>query len=393
MHYQKQRSRRMSRTARSGQMVIASAILAVATAASIILVPAASADTTISITLTPQGCKPSPATAPAGDIAFNVTNKNAGSISKAELRTSDHSHILGEQENLVPGLSGGFSANLGPGTYAIDCPGAAQRYWTFTVTGKQKGTPWQSVPTLKSAVTSYATYINQNTQHLITSSSALCTAISSDNLSAAKVAYPKARIYYERIEPVAEIWGALDTKIDGRWENPVTVLSQFIGFHRIEQLMWESNTLTGASALCTELVKNERQLGTLVKSATYNPLEMAAGATDLVNEAATAKVSGEEERYSNTDLPVLQANIDGANEVVTLLKPYLKVKEAKLVASLQSAYTKATSVANTFKATPGYDGTGYVEYSTILDAGRRKLSQAINAYAEVLSKISAKVTA
>ncbi|MEJ0014499.1 MAG: imelysin family protein [Actinomycetota bacterium] len=113
---------------------------------------------------------------------------------------------------------------------------------------------------------------------------------------------------------------------------------------------------------------------------------MVAGATDLVNEAATAKVSGEEERYSNTDLPVLQANLDAANEVVILLKPYFKAKEANLLTSLQSAYTKATSVVNTFKATPGYDSTGYVEYSTVLDAGKRKLSQAINAYAEILSR-------
>ena len=52
-------------------------------------------------------------------------------------------------------------------------------------------------------------------------------------------------MYYERIEPVAEIWGALDTEIDGRWDNPVTVKSQFMGFHRMEQILWENNTLAG----------------------------------------------------------------------------------------------------------------------------------------------------
>jgi iron uptake system component EfeO len=41
-----------------------------------------------------------------------VDNKNADSVSEAELRTSDLSKILGEQENLTPGLSGGFSLNL-----------------------------------------------------------------------------------------------------------------------------------------------------------------------------------------------------------------------------------------------------------------------------------------
>ena len=54
---------------------------------------------------------------------------------------------------------------------------------------------------------------------------------------------------------------------------------------------------------------------------------MASGATDLINEAATAKISGEEERYSNTDLPVFAANVEASMEVVTLLQPYLQSKD------------------------------------------------------------------
>ncbi len=61
---------------------------------------------------------------------------------------------------------------------------------------------------------------------------------------------------------------------------------------------------------------------------------MASGSTDLVNEAATNKISGEEERYSNTDLPVLQANVDGAMEVVSLLTPYLQTKDPSLLAQM-----------------------------------------------------------
>jgi hypothetical protein len=116
----------------------------------------------------------------------------------------------------------------------------------------------------------------------------------------------------KRIEPVAEVWGSLDTSIDGRWENPVTVKSQFTGFHRIEQMLWQDNSLNGAAAMCSGLVKNEQQLLTLVSKAQYNPLEMASGATDLINEAGTSKISGEEERYSNTDLPVFAANVEAS---------------------------------------------------------------------------------
>jgi iron uptake system component EfeO len=347
---------------------------------------------TVSISLTPQGCAPKPATVTAGEVDFNVANKNAGAVSEAELRTGDLAKILGEQENLTPGLTGGFALSLQPGTYKINCPGAAQQHWTLTVTGKASGPAWQSTPQLAAAVSGYSSYISQNTASLVTSTQQMCAAIDAKNLGQAELLYPRARVFYERIEPVAEIWGNLDTDIDGRWENPVTVASQFTGFHRIEQMMWADNTLKGASQMCAGLVTSEQQLLTLVRSASYNPLEMASGATDLINEAATSKIDGEEERYSNTDLPVFQANVDGAMEVVSLLRPYLEKKDPSLLTLIQRRDAAISAQLVHYQASPGYDGTGYVEYSTVLNTQRRQLSGTVNAFAEALSKVSLQVS-
>ncbi len=340
---------------------------------------------TVRITLTPAGCAPKPARIAAGEITVNVSNKDAGSVSEAELRTSDLSHILGEQENLTPGLSGGFSLTLQPGHYVFNCPGASQMHWSFTVTGRTTAASWTQDPALTSAVKQYGGYVDQNVASLVGTSRAMCSAIESGSLANAQRAYPKARVHYERIEPVAEIWGALDTDIDGRWDNPVTVKSQFMGFHRIEQLMWESNTVSGATEYCDGLVHHEQQLRRLVGAATYNPLEMAGGAADLINEAGTSKVTGEEERYSNTDLVVLQANVVGAQEVVNLLRPYLRAHDAKLLQRIDSADAAAERQVAEFRATPGYDGTGYVEYSTVLNGGRAKLSRVLAAYKQALA--------
>jgi iron uptake system component EfeO len=347
---------------------------------------------TVSVSLTSQGCEPKPAKISAGTVEFDVANKDAGSVSEAELRTSDSSKILGEQENLTPGLSGGFTLSLQPGTYKMNCPGAAQENWTFTVTGKATGQAWQSVPELASAVQGYGAYITRNTAGLVSSSQKFCKAIDAGNMAQARVLYPQARVYYEVIEPVAEVWGTLDTSIDGRWENPVTVASQFTGFHKLEQLLWEDNTLKGAPQLCAGLVKNEQQLLTLVKSAQYNPLEMASGSTDLLNEAAANKISGEEERYSNTDLPVFKANIDGAMEVVSLFTPYLQKKDPALLTAISARNAAVTKVLATLKASPGYDDTGYVEYSTVLTDQRKQLSTTVNALSEQISKISLQVS-
>jgi iron uptake system component EfeO len=354
--------------------------------------PGSARTTAVAISLTPQGCAPKPARVPAGEVDFTVSNTSAGTVSEAELRTSDLAKILGEQENLTPGLSGSFSLNLQPGHYQVNCPGAAQQHWDLTVTGKAAGPSWQSNPQLAAAVKNYSGYIDQNTADLVRHTQSFCQAIDAGNMSQAKVLYPQARIYYERIEPVAEIWGSLDTDIDGRWENPVTVASQFIGFHKLEQLIWADNTLAGAPKLCAGLVSNERQLLTLVRGAQYNPLEMASGATDLINEAATAKISGEEERYSNTDLPVFAANVDGAMEVVSLLQPYLQHKAAGLLTQIDNRNAAIGQQLAKYQASPGYDATGYVEYSTVLDQQRRQLSASVNALAESLSQLSVKVS-
>ena len=355
---------------------------------------AASGDksSTVKISLTSDGCEPKPAKVPAGAVEFDVTNSGAGSVSEAELRTSDKAHILGEQENLTPGLSGGFSLTIQPGTYKINCPGASQPDWTFTVTGQATGPSWESNPQLVTAVQGYAGYVKQNTADLVSHTQTFCKAIDAGNMNQAMVLYPQARVYYEQIEPVAEVWGSLDTSIDGRWENPVTVKSQFTGFHRLEQMLWQDKSLNGASAMCAGLVKNQQQLLTLVSKARYNPLEMAAGATDLINEAGTAKISGEEERYSNTDLPVFEANVVASMKVVSLLQPYLQGKDAGLVPQIQQRHDAVETLLTKFKATPGYDQTGYVEYTTVTKADRRQLSGAVNALAEAMSKMSAQVS-
>jgi iron uptake system component EfeO len=355
--------------------------------------PAAAADQQVTITLTSKGCAPVPPTIKAGHVSFTVTNKNAGAVSEAELRSSDLSHILGEQENLTPGLSGGFALNIQPGSYKIACPGASNAHSELTVSGTSTGSSAATAdPTLVAAVKSYGSYVTTNVGELVTSTQQFCDAIDAGSIEQAELLYEPARVFYERIEPVAEIWGDLDIDIDGRWQNPVTVQSQFMGFHRIEQMLWQDKSLTGASAMCSGLVTHEKQLQALVASATYSPLEMAAGATDLINEAATSKITGEEERYSNVDLPTFQGNVDGAMEVFTLLKPYLAVHDAATVTSVQQSYDAVVATLKPLQQTQGYLNTGYDDYSKVTDAQRRSLSGVVNAFAESLSKISDEVS-
>ena len=264
-----------------------------------------------------------------------------------------------------------------PGHYVINCPGASQQHATFTVTGKAKVVSAQTKSLLTAAASGYTTYVNQQVAGLvIVHPGALRRHQLRQPDPGAAGSTPQARVYYERIEPVAEVWGTLDTAIDGRIDNPVTNPADLTGFHRIEEIMWADSTLTGASQFCSQLVTNEQELQTLVSTASYNAVTMASGATDLINEAGTAKINGEEERYSNTDFVVFQANVDGAMEVVNLLQPYLKQADPSLVAQInRAARRRREGDRARTRPRPGYDNTGYVEYSQVLDPQRRRACQ------------------
>jgi len=341
----------------------------------------------VSVTLTDAGCQPSPKSSPAGVVNFKISNSNANGVTEAELLSGGK--MLGEQEKLSPGLSGGFSLRLDNGSYQIYCPGATQEKWEFTVTGTSTAS-WRTNPALVAATQQYATWITGQVNQFVVSTQSFVDAVNAGNLQQAEVLYGAARVFYERVEPVAEIWGSLDLDIDGRiddFDKP----ADFQGFHKIEQLMFAQHTLSGASTYANALLANVKKLQTLVGRATYQPAEIADGATSLIDEIQKTKVTGEEERYSHIDLVDFQANLDGSMQAFTVLAPALRKIDPDLASTVQDRYNAVVTALAPFKQSPGYLNTGFVNYVTVGDAQRKTLSQLVNAFAEEMSKVAAKV--
>jgi iron uptake system component EfeO len=92
----------------------------------------------VKVVLTPAGCTPRPATIPAGKVTVHFVNRNAESVSAAELRTGDLTRVVGELENITPGISGSFTVTLRPGSYVLYCDGAARPESVLTVRAAPK---------------------------------------------------------------------------------------------------------------------------------------------------------------------------------------------------------------------------------------------------------------
>jgi iron uptake system component EfeO len=347
---------------------------------------------TVTIEMTDAGCPPVPATATAGPITFQVTNKDSGKASEAELVQGER--VLAEKENLTPGLSGSFSLEVAPGDYEIYCPGATTERSPFTViaaspapsgAGTSPSTDAALSAALEAATVGYATYVRQEVAALVGATARFAAAVEAGDIEAAKALYTPARIPYERIEPVAESFGDLDPAIDIRIADVEDPLS-WTGFHRIERALWTDRSLDGMTPIARQLVADIGRLAALVETAEYQPAQLANGASELLDEVAMSKVTGEEEAYSRIDLVDFAANVDGARAAFELLKPALDLVDPTLAGTITNRFADVAAALARYE-----QADGYVLYDKLTQDDVRDLSAAVAALAEPLSLVAAKV--
>ena len=85
-------------------------------------------------------------------------------------------------------------------------------------------------------------------------------------------------------------------------------------------MLWVDNaTAAQMKPFADKLDTDVAKLVALVKTADYQTAQIANGAKSLMDEIGASKVTGEEDRYSHTDLYDFKANVDGARAVFTSL--------------------------------------------------------------------------
>jgi iron uptake system component EfeO len=332
----------------------------------------------VAVKITSDGCEPKTLTEAPGPVTFQVTNDGADDITEFEIKQGDK--ILGESENLTPGLKGEFTLTLKPGTYELYCPGGDSG--TLTVTGAATSTTLgEGSADASTAVDTYRTYLESETAQLKTLTQQFADAVKAGNLEEAKSLFPKAREHYETIEPVAESFGDLDPRIDAR-EGDVPA-KEWSGFHRIEKALWVTNTTQGMTPYADQLVEDVNDLSQNVETVELEPAQIANGAVELLNEVAKSKITGEEDRYSHTDLWDFAANTTGAEQAFTALLPIVQAKDDALASDINGKFEAVNSALDKYRA-----DEGYVSYNDLTKADTRALATKVDALGDVLAKVA-----
>ncbi len=335
---------------------------------------------TVSVKLTDAGCEPARLELPAGPTTFEVENDGADAVTEFEVLSG--SRIVGEVENVAPGLSGRFSLTLRPGRYVTYCPGGktAERGALVVAGGAATATSARAA----SAVARYRRYLEAQAGLLVARTGRFAAALRAADLEAARRLYAAARVPYERIEPVAESFGGLDPAIDARAGD--VPASRWTGFHPIERILWVKETTAGTRALAARLAADAGRLQARIRTVDLEPAQIANGAVELLGEVSKSKITGEEERYSHLDLVDFQANVEGAQAAFASVRAIVADRRPELARRVDGRFA-AVAVA----LRPYRRGAGFVAYGELGRSDTRRLSRAIDALAEPLSQVAATV--
>ncbi|GLZ08354.1 lipoprotein [Actinomadura sp. NBRC 104412] len=342
----------------------------------------------IQVTASDSECKVSRTRFPAGHVRLAV--KNSGAKVTEVYIYAPGDRIVTERENIGPGTSADITAEVKAGSYEIACkPGMKGDGIRQKVTAIGQGAPKQRDPRLDKAVADYRKYVQAQADETLPKAEKFAAAVKAGDIEAAKDAYAASRIGWERTEPVAESFGDIDPKVDVR-EDGLEQGQTWTGWHRLEKALWQDGRI-GADEkhLADQLIKDLKDWQKRVGTAEITPTSMANGAKELLDEVATGKVTGEEERYSHTDLADFQANVEGAHKSYELLKTVAAERDPALTTELDRRFKALFALLDEHRDKGSPDG--FVAYDTVGKDDRKELSDGVNALAEPLSKLAAAV--
>ncbi|MGW4976654.1 iron uptake system protein EfeO [Streptomyces mirabilis] len=341
----------------------------------------------IQVTAADSKCETSSKSVPAGQVTLNIENKGSKATEVEILFPDDR--IVSEKENIGPGTKYTLTAEVKAGSYEIACRpgmkglGVRQK---LAVTG---GTVAKRDPRLDKAVAAYREYAQEQADATIPKVETFANAIKAGDIEAAKQAYAPSRYGWESTEPIAESFGDIDPKTDTR-VNDLEKGQKWTGWHALEKALWVDKKVGAEQkTLADELVTDLKDWQKRVGKAEITPTSMANGAKELLDEVATGKVTGEEDRYSHTDLSDFKGNVEGAQKSYELLKPVAQQNDKALTIELDKQFTALNTLLEKYRTDKTSDG--FVSYDKVTKDQRKELSDAVNALAEPLSKLAAVV--
>lgn len=146
--------------------------------------------------------------------------------------------------------------------------------------------------------------------------------------------------------------------------------------------MWSQKTVKDLKPIADKLLVDVKALQKQIGELNFPANKVVGGAAALVEEVAAGKISGEEERYSHTDLSDFDANVAGSKKIVDLLRPLIAKADAPLLKKVDDNFAAIDVVLTKYRK-----GEVWATYDKLTTADRNALKAPITTLAEDLAKL------
>jgi high-affinity iron transporter len=335
----------------AGVLIVVPALAAGATIAAL---PAASAASTTTVTITRTACAPNWTSATAGTKTFTVDNQSG---MPGEINLDDTSgNILAEIETIGPATSAQLTATLTGGTYVFKCfmgalPATASQPVQVAAAGnvippsRTANSPVSSGPAAVKPVTvaelagpnkKYQAYAAGQLADLAQAVTRIEADLRRGDIAAARTDWLTAQLDWERVGASYDSFGALGLAVDGLPNGiPGGVSSKnFTGLHRLEYGLWNGQSaatlLPVAETLASNVAIVQRNLTS--DNLAGDPTNLPIRAHEILEDALRDHLSGIDNQGGNAAFAMTYADTQVASVVLGYLTPLLNARQPGLPA-------------------------------------------------------------
>ncbi|WP_392558629.1 EfeM/EfeO family lipoprotein [Orbus mooreae] len=236
------------------------------------------------------------------------------------------------------------------------------------------------------AIESYLEFVSEQVNKMVIQLEILQQSIQNGDLKQAQDAYVLAHQDYERIRPIVILFGNTDRTINARADYFLDQENdyRFVGFHLVEYQLFKLKNLKDAQASSNELLMKARDLQKRLQVETIEIPKLVQSSADFIEMILETKLAGKENIYSRSDIADIAANIQGSEEIVKVLTPFITTETLE---NIKSNFAKINEIINSYQL----DNNKYQVYDQLNSNDKNVLYSLLTQQAELLATLRAQI--
>jgi iron uptake system component EfeO len=267
-----------------------------------------------------------PVAAGTQDFVLHNTDQSPGEVQVVGVGKTA-GLVYADVEPFGPGTTVDVRVPLAAGSYALACLMEDQAPVvgpTRTLEGSQPGAPGVRIVTqsqLVPAAQAYQRWVRRHLPPLRHDTARLRALVDRGLRTAARAAWLRAHLDYQRLGAAYDAFGDLGDAIDGLPAGLPggTHSAHWSGFHRVELDLWSTVPAPRLRADVATLTRAVDRLPHLLASTQLDPLTLTLRAHEIAENALEVQLTGKDDFGSHTDLDSVRAELAGTGAVLRAL--------------------------------------------------------------------------